>query len=513
MVPVVGIEFESTRIKAVFLLVLSAVSVLTASGADDSDLARMFVRAKVRGALRAVAIGGSITQDGKGWVGDWLAGRLPGCRTVMFNEGMSATGSSLGVFRLERDVIAAEPDLVLAEFVPNDSSLSDEQAILYLESIVVRLKSLPRPPAIVFLGAASRDHTTQARHRRVAGRYGIPFVDLQRAADEEVAARGGDWFELFKDNVHPNAKGHAVYAAAIAAALEPFVDAADTGDFPADRTLPPKLSAGDLLLDARMSSLTHAGCGGWSPECSVGKWWDKFLNGVLVSPRTGGSRCVIPFRGTAVGLLYAMDPSNGVCYLSVDGAEPVEVNTGARFGYQNVNLSCSLAPGEHTLTVYVPEEEHRPVKLAYLLTAGADRPPEHEAKPRSYDGRISVRPVAAADLEWSRAEGDGWVRNTGATGRLEFADLAPGEKLERAFVRTAVESAEPRRAVLGVKVDYFGCVRLNGRKVYEFLPGHSVRERLFVPLDLVRGHNEIVVEVRPGSKGHFCELFWLEEEK
>jgi broad specificity polyphosphatase/5'/3'-nucleotidase SurE len=42
---------------------------------------------------------------------------------------MSATGSSLGVFRIERDIIAHQPDLVAIEFCVNDSGFTDEQAV------------------------------------------------------------------------------------------------------------------------------------------------------------------------------------------------------------------------------------------------------------------------------------------------------------------------------------------------------------------------------------------------
>ena len=39
---------------------------------------------------------------------------------AVYNAGMSGTGSALALFRLERDVLAFQPDLVLYEFVVND---------------------------------------------------------------------------------------------------------------------------------------------------------------------------------------------------------------------------------------------------------------------------------------------------------------------------------------------------------------------------------------------------------
>lgn len=258
----------------------------------DDDLVRLFARAEKGGALRAVAMGGSITQAGKGWIGDWLARRFPKCRTMMFNAGMSATGSSLGVFRLGRDVIACRPDLVLIEFCVNDGGLSDEDAVRFTESLVVRLKSLPDPPAIVFVGAASRGRITFERHRRVAERYGLKFIDLQKPLEKELKAKGLAWTDLMSDDVHPNEAGHRFYAKCIVEALEPFAQAAGRGTVrpsAGTRPLPPPLSAKRLVLDGEMVSVAESPRDGWRCVPSVGKWWDKFLSGVLQAPKATGT--------------------------------------------------------------------------------------------------------------------------------------------------------------------------------------------------------------------------------
>lgn len=114
------------------------------------------MRAERGALLRYVAIGGSITEaGGPGWVGDRLREQFPDSLVSVVNSGMSGTGSSLGVFRVERDVLAHQPDLMVIEFCVNDGGLPDAQAIRNMETIVVRLKSLPHPPAVVVVEAAA----------------------------------------------------------------------------------------------------------------------------------------------------------------------------------------------------------------------------------------------------------------------------------------------------------------------------------------------------------------------
>lgn len=91
---------------------------------------------------------------------------------------MSATGSALGMFRIDRDVINCQPDLVLIEYVVNDVSAKDERVIWTVKSMVCRLKMLENPPAIVFIMAASKSHSKIYRHQKVTDHYGLLSVNL-----------------------------------------------------------------------------------------------------------------------------------------------------------------------------------------------------------------------------------------------------------------------------------------------------------------------------------------------
>lgn len=208
-----------------FLLFLLAVFAFfqTAAGNTGDDLRAFFARAAAGEPVTAVALGGSITQGGRAWVDPWLKETFPKSRVSIFNAGISGTGSHLGIFRIGRDVIALQPDLVLIEYAVNDGGLSDEDAVRYLESMVVRLKRLPRPPAIVFIETAARTGSIRHRHEKVAAHYNLVNIDLQVRLDEYLKTTGTPWEKLMSDDVHPNAAGYRLYWDWIAEALTPYL--------------------------------------------------------------------------------------------------------------------------------------------------------------------------------------------------------------------------------------------------------------------------------------------------
>lgn len=335
------------------------------------------MRAERGALLRYVAIGGSITEaGGPGWVGDRLREQFPDSLVSVVNSGMSGTGSSLGVFRVERDVLAHQPDLVVIEFCVNDGGLPDAQAIRYMETLVVRLKSLPHPPAVVVVEAAARVGVNLERHRRVDRHYGLLEVDMQAAVDRRLARADEPWSTLFSDDVHPNRAGHAFYAEALRAALAPFVDhaLAATASI-ASLSLPGRLGSHELLLDARMVPLHAHAVPGWHTGTAPASGWGRHFQGAFTADEPG-TVLRIPVRGTAVGLFHALHKGDGDFFVNINSGSPRHVAANTRDGFSSVNVDVNLPGREHVLTVVLPDrvaamtERGRRVTLGYLLVAG-----------------------------------------------------------------------------------------------------------------------------------------------
>jgi lysophospholipase L1-like esterase len=513
------------------------------------DVVAAFARAARGEPLRYVAIGGSITQaSGDGWAGEWLREQFPESAVTVVNSGMSATGSSLGIFRAERDIIAHQPDLVAIEYCVNDGGLTDEDAVRYMETLVVRLKSLPHPPAIVILEAAAKGGVNLERHRRVARHYGLVEVDFQEAVDTHLAKTGEDWLSIFSDNVHPNKEGHSFYRETMCEVLRPLVERArdvKTSKF-VEAPLPVPISTLPLLLDARLIPLQGYQAPGWKAEPSLPSWWNRFFQGVL-SADDPGTTLQLSVRGTTFGVFYAMSKDYGSFFVNVDGGLPQQVYTNTRGGYSLCLLGTNLPAREHVVTVVLPKKNdddtrsNGPVKLGYLLVAGetaamreASPQGEFSAEKLSEFKFVSVAadawqyttpiPVVAMNGEpsvdarlalfnpiWPEP-GDAhfsldnftWKQATGEGGLVDLRVLAGSDAPALAYARTTFRSEQGGAAVVSLDVDYYVQLWLNGERVL-VLDGPHPRPKFF-QVTLHAGDNEIFLKTAAGSAGHNFQL-------
>jgi len=509
----------------IFALVCHAAE----TGEIGRDLIPVFERVEQGSPLRYVAIGGSITQGGNGWISDWLRKQFPKSAVATVNSGMSATGSELGVFRAPCDIIEHQPDLVAIEFCVNDANLADDEAIRNMETLVVRLKSLPHPPAIVILEAAAQDGVNLARHRKVAQHYGLLEVDLQDAVDRHLKETKQPRSALFTDAVHPNETGHAFYAKVIEDSLRPFVAKAwDNPSIPAT-PLPRPLSTKPLLLDARMVPL--GGYVGWKREPSVPYWWNMFFTGLLTADAPGAS-FVFPFRGTTVGLFYAMDKTYGSFFASVDETTPQELRTNTRGGYYYSIIGRDLFPEEHRLSVVLPETgtgpqafpEGGPIKLGYALVAGETSAGNEAASKGTFRGlRFESLPANAwsiagpypiepqkdaLDTVYPPETGEtvSWQPMQGADALIDFADKKTPPHPGVIYVSTHLPGVMGEAAVLCLTVDFFARIWLNGKPISDIRSHDGPYNPILIPITLRPGNNDLLVKVVSGSRGHSFSL-------
>lgn len=506
-----------------------------------ADVIEVFRQAAQGQPLRYVAIGGSITQAGRGWIGEWLTQQFPESHVTTVNSGMSATGSALGIFRIERDIIDHQPDLVAIEYCVNDGGRSDEEVIRTVESMVVRLKKLPNPPAIFFITAAAKGGVKLHRHRAVAEHYGIFEVDLQAAVDADLAERKLPWETYFGDAVHCNDAGNVFYTEQIAKALTPLVKQARTSlsEKATIATLPQPLSSKPLVLDGSMAVVSGLNAPGWSTEASVPFWWSRFFNGVL-SASEPGTVLVYPFRGTTIGLFYALNKEYGGFMASVNGGDPVFVSCNHRGGYDFKVFADDLPPGNHLLTIVVPsfpkgdDMTPRPVKLGFALVAGgslaSQGAPLPEQGPFSPDflRSLSFTPIAAStwkfsplypvsdssavdaagDLhkefpaEASDADRSAWKALPEEEGKIDIRKALDAKAPATIYASTQIERADAGVAFLALSIDYFAKVWVNGELVTTISGGHSANAPQLIPVTFRKGVNSVLVKIGAGSNGH-----------
>lgn len=194
-------------------------------------------KVKSGGDVTVAFIGGSITHGGFCYrlqLAKYLEGRYPGVNFTWVNAGVPGTGTDLGAFRVDEQVLTAHPDLVFVEFSANGGYAPG------LEGIIRKIrKASPSTDICLLYAATEADMRAYQQGRlpevvegqeRVAEHYGLPSVHMARTAAAMEAAGELVWkgkkddasgkTVFSTDGLHPAKAGGTLYAQAIARALE-----------------------------------------------------------------------------------------------------------------------------------------------------------------------------------------------------------------------------------------------------------------------------------------------------
>ncbi len=326
-------------------------------------------------------IGGSITEMGdhghSGMVQEFLKARFPETEFKFVNAGIASTCSTTGAFRLTRDVLQFEPDLLFVEFAVNDdqdASHARQDAIRGIEGIVRQaLTSNPRIDIVVtyfvndsMLATLGRGEIplTSGAHESVAKHYGVASVDLASEIAQRIKAGTISWQEY--GGTHPVEAGNRVAADLI----EDLLTAAWSqrgGRYP-EHTLP-RIIDRNSYVRGRLVDLTEAKSdSNWKlgkPDWSniPGNLRPRFAEDQLLCAETVGAETRLDFQGTAVGMYVLAGPDAGTVTYSIDGAPPQTADlyhrySGALHYPRTVMLAADLEPGQHQVVIQVAETKN-----------------------------------------------------------------------------------------------------------------------------------------------------------
>ncbi len=144
-----------------------------------------------------------------------------------FNEINIADGgtrSVLGLFKMSRDLLSKDPDIIFVEYSVNDSGGGDRYLKFFENITRTALKYKPSLP-IVYLFAYTKSlcegnsRETPAKiyqqHKEIADAYNIPCIYMGYDLKDKIEAEGGDALKFTSDTVHPNIRGIESYAESI----------------------------------------------------------------------------------------------------------------------------------------------------------------------------------------------------------------------------------------------------------------------------------------------------------
>jgi len=319
---------------------------------NGQRLAAVFDKARRGEPLVIAAIGGSITAGGSHTkrresryveqVAAWFREQFPGVEVRCVNAGIGASNSIYGAARVQPDVLAHEPDLVLVEFAVNDH---DNQEFAESYEGLLRQILVKRPQsAVVCLFFMHRNGENAQTWQQILGRhYGLPMVSFRDALWPEFGAGRLAWEDYYDDVVHPKDEGHLLMGSFLRTLLNGHLGGrrpaagASGGSAPVP---PPLISdryqrcqftrAGDLALTKAT---------GWN--LVDGRAWE-------CGPAGGELETTVSGEVILISRKIPKDAEQAV-FFSIDGADPKPLPADPH----NRPLASDLAPSVHTLKLVV----------------------------------------------------------------------------------------------------------------------------------------------------------------
>ncbi len=190
---------------------------------------------KQNATLTVAFLGGSITEAANGWRNktfNWLQQQYPMVTFKQINAAIGGTGSELGVYRIDDQVLKQKPDLLFVEFAVNDFDFSRTSILKSMEGIVRKTFAANSKTDICFVYTITENIYNLYKKdslplsiktmEELAGYYKIPSVNVgvnvfKLLNEKKLFMKGpkpvsGDSSFFSGDGVHPYPEtGHQQY--------------------------------------------------------------------------------------------------------------------------------------------------------------------------------------------------------------------------------------------------------------------------------------------------------------
>jgi lysophospholipase L1-like esterase len=349
-----------------------------------NGLPNFFAKLNAGKEVRVGYLGGSITAA-PGWRVKslaWLQQQYPTAKLSEINAAIGGTGSDLGVFRANQDVISKKPDLLFVEFAVNDGGAPPDRIQKTMEGIVRQTWKADPATDICFVYTLSEPFLKDLQAGKfpraasamegVANHYGIPSIHFGLEVTKQLA----DGKLIFKsakdaplpagqtafsnDGVHPLVEtGHEIYQTVIARS---FTAMKSTGKAAPHPTIAPLRA--DNWEAAKIVPIT--------PAMLKGKWTKldptqpgrakDFSNRMPVMWKTEepGSSLEFTVQGTVAQVYDLLSPDGGEVEIQINDQKPSRV---PRFDQH------SVYPRLGTLSVFsLPAPARNAVKITLTAT-------------------------------------------------------------------------------------------------------------------------------------------------
>ncbi len=304
----------------------------------------------------------------RGLTHSWLKTNFPDANVIMNNAYLGSSGSHLGAYKIQTEVIPQGTDLLFVEFIVNDSykkTYQDGMSGFYYESIFRQIReALPECEIVcVYITNASwiRQYGVNiapapASIEKVCEYYNISSVDSGRALAKEVGTYNADVVKKYlPDNVHASDAGYKVYGDAI---IE-FLSEALFGETSLNYGDKKNYVSPEKCLDERVAHFAPK----YVPidsldifdEITGFRFYDDYCSTVnsktkgYITPDAADNKLTYTFEGTGIDMFLKFNGGGYYYEYSIDGGEPQKVllPTGQNYPFSFID---GLEPGKHTIT-------------------------------------------------------------------------------------------------------------------------------------------------------------------
>ncbi|MGB8355900.1 MAG: SGNH/GDSL hydrolase family protein [Chthoniobacteraceae bacterium] len=396
---------------------------MTVSGSPSASFSEFDRKARAKEPLTVVFFGGSLTYGAnasdpgttswRGLMMDYLHKKYPNTPFNFHDAAIGGTGSDLGMFRLQRDVLSKKPDLVFYDFTMNDGpDATNPEKLAAYEGILRKMIGAGIPVEQEFFtfkffrAPEAYQLPLYLDHKKLAEAYHTAVADVLVSVGDLVHSGQVPEDKIWPaDQAHPYDFGYTLFFNTVRDGLEKAIADGRVCVVPEKPVFSDKFHEVErtVLVDGTLPK-------GWRRHTAyrTALWYDGLSSrwmadmAVCGGKEKGQQKAItdidplkIEFTGTFVGL-FGEKSGNGLSFkVKIDGKPvPYEIkskdgsqffeawpNNMSRFapGYKDAHLfswipiATQLATGKHTLEiepVLDPDNPDGELHIESVCTAG-----------------------------------------------------------------------------------------------------------------------------------------------
>ena len=300
----------------------------------------------------------------------WIKDNFPNANVIMNNAHLGSSGSHLGAYKIQTEVIPQGTDLLFIEFAVNDAykkTYQEGKSGFYYESIIRQIREALPECEIVSVYVTNTSWLKQyglniapvpAEFEKVCDYYGVSSVDSGRALAKEIGTYNETVAKTYlPDGVHASDAGYKVYSDAI---IE-FLSEALLGETSLNYGDIKNYSISDECLNEDVAHFVPK----YVPIDSLEifddikgfQFFDAYCETLnakskgYIVPAAADNKLTYTFEGTGLDMFLKFNGERGSYYYeyTIDGGEPKKVLLPSGQNYP-FNFISGLEPGKHTIT-------------------------------------------------------------------------------------------------------------------------------------------------------------------